>query len=365
MRVLFALPGAHRVNRGAEVAFEAIARSLARLGEGDEVVLVGSGPQRADEPYRYEQVRVVPRERFERIPEFPLFRNPEMWEELTFVPGLLRRFRRREFDISVTCAFPYVNAAMRRWRAGTPGARHVWVSENGIWPAFHTTGEARVFGCDGLVCINPEYYELTYGRYASTLIPNGVDTDRFGPGLPARARFGLPDDVPIVLMVSALINSKRVDDGIRAVADIPDAMLVVAGDGIRRDEIDALAEGLLPGRYRRMSVTGAQMPDLYRSADVFLHLSRDESFGNAYIEALVTGIPCVAHDYALTRWIYGDHGVLVDAGHHELLVDALAKALTGTDVDRSDQVSFARERFGWSNIARQYRQFFVETLERT
>ncbi len=364
MRILFALPGAHRVNRGAEVAFEAIARNIARYGEMDEVVLVGSGPQRPHEPYRYEQVKVVPRERFEWIPEFPLFRNPEMWEELTFIPGLVRRVRKREFDITVTCTFPYVNLALRRWRNKPDSARHVWISENGVWPVEHHTGEARWFGCDSLVCINPEYYEIGKDQYPTALIPNGVDIERFTPGEPARAKFGLPEDVPVVLMVSALIAPKRVAEGIRAVADLPDAMLVVAGDGIRRGEIDALAEGLLPGRYRRLSVPSAQMPDLYRSADVFLHLSRDEAFGNVYVEAMVSGLPCVVHDYRLTRWIYGDHGHLLDTSDHEALVEELSKALASSNEDRDAQVSYGRERFSWKRIAAQYREFFVETLAR-
>ena len=43
MRILFALPGLHRHDRGAEVAFIAIARELARAGHA--VTLIGSGPR--------------------------------------------------------------------------------------------------------------------------------------------------------------------------------------------------------------------------------------------------------------------------------------------------------------------------------
>ena len=42
LRVLFALPGLHRVVRGAEVAFESVAREIART-PGYGVTLVGSG----------------------------------------------------------------------------------------------------------------------------------------------------------------------------------------------------------------------------------------------------------------------------------------------------------------------------------
>ncbi len=365
MRILFALPGAHRVNRGAEVAIESIARNIARHGDGDEVVLIGSGPQRPSEPYRYEQVKVITRERFEWIPELPLARNPEMWEELTFIPGMLRRLRKRDFDITVTCTFPYVNLALRRWRRASAGARHVWISENGIWPLLHDSGEARWFGCDAVVCINPEYQAEALARgYPATLIPNGVDVDCFSPGPGERHAFGLPDGVPIVLMVSALIASKHVAEGVRAVAEVPDAMLVVAGDGIRRAEIDALAEGLLPGRYRRLVVPSAKMPDLYRCADAFLHLSRDEAFGNAYVEAMVTGLPCVVHDYPLTRWIYGEHGILIDTTDRDALVDALLTAVGSAPGERAAQVARGRATFSWKTIAERYRALFAETLAR-
>lgn len=359
MRILFALSGAHRVNRGAEVAFESVARNLATSGLGDEVVLIGSGPQRASEPYGYEQAKVVRRERFERLPSVPMLRNNEMWEELTFVPGLRRRFKRREFDITVTCGFPYTNLTLRRWRDSTPGARHVWVSQNGIWPVSHPSGgEARLFGADGLVCINPEHYEIGRARFPAALIPNGVDVARFGPGPGDRARFGIPTGVPVVLMVSALIASKRVEAGIRAVAEVPDAVLVVAGDGILRTEIDALGQQLLPGRYVRVSVPIADMPDLYRCADAFLHLSLDEAFGNVFVEAMVTGLPCVAHDYAHTRWIYGEHGVLVDSLDHDALVRGIAGALRRGAAAPAEQIAAGRARFSWTHIAAEYRKFF-------
>ena len=361
MRILFALSGAHRVNRGAEVAFESVARHLATSGHGDEVVVIGSGPQRANEPYGYEQAKVVPRERFERFPSFPMFRNNEMWEEFTFVPGLRRRFRRRDFDITVTCGFPYTNLTLRRRRSGTPGARHVWVSQNGIWPVSHPSGgEARLFGADGLVCINPEHFEIGSARFPAALIPNGVDIERFVAGPGDRARFGIPEGVPVVLMVSALIASKRVEAGIRAVAALPDAVLVVAGDGILRREIDALADRHLPGRFRRVSVSIADMPELYRCADAFLHLSLDESFGNVYVEAMVTGLPCVAHDCSHTRWIYGEHAILVDSMEPAQLTAGLARALASAGDDRSAQIAAGRERFWWKHIAQQYRDFFVQ-----
>jgi len=97
-------------------------------------------------------------------------------------------------------------------------------------------------------------------------------------------------------MVSALIPSKRAEIGIEAVSQIPGAHLVVAGDGPLRQASDELAARLMPGRFTRLSLTPERMPALYQSADVFLHLSKAESFGNVYIEAMACGLPIVGHE---------------------------------------------------------------------
>jgi hypothetical protein len=81
MRVLFALPGLHRVQRGAEVAFEAVAHELALSGR-DEVHLFGSGQPRADRAYRFHRVPALPREYFERMPTGPLLRSEYAYEVL-------------------------------------------------------------------------------------------------------------------------------------------------------------------------------------------------------------------------------------------------------------------------------------------
>jgi glycosyltransferase involved in cell wall biosynthesis len=151
--------------------------------------------------------------------------------------------------------------------------------------------------------------------------------------------------------VSALEENKRVLDGMRAVAALDDVAMVVAGDGPLRSEVDRLAADILPGRFLRLTVDKSRMPELYRCADVFLHTTKAESFGNVYIEALASGLPVVAHDAATTRWILGDQARLVDTEHGELTEEGAAA--------RADQ---ALTRFGWSAIAAQYRSHFESAI---
>jgi glycosyltransferase involved in cell wall biosynthesis len=358
VRILFALAGLHRVDRGAEVAFIAIASELAMAGH--EVTLVGSGPVRPGQPYRYIHAPAVQRERFETFPHLPLLRNETGWEEASFVPGLLAKYRPADFDIVATCAYPFTHWALRRPVLFGKRPRSVFITQNGDWPAHSDRAEFRFFNCDGLVCTNPDYFERNRAQYRSTLIPNGVDLERFRPGAPERERFGLAASGPIVLMVSALIGSKNVADGIAAVASIPGANLVVAGDGPLRNELQELAAELLPGRYRQLTVPASEMPALYRSADVFLHLSTDESFGNVFVEAMASGLPVVAYDTPRTRWIVGDDAFFADPVETSGLAGAVRSALNSA----SNPVMRERaEQFGWPAVATRYAEFFRELLQ--
>ena len=238
------------------------------------------------------------------------------------------------------------------------------MTQNSDWPAYERRREYRFFSCDGLLCTNPLYLQRNQERWFSTLIPNGIDQTRFFPGPADRTLLGLPNNLPVVLMVSALEDGKRVLQGIRAVADIPNAFLVIAGDGPLRGQVDRLATDLLPGRFLRKTFTYGLMPLLYRSSDVFLHMSTQEPFGNVYIEALSSGVPIVAHDDGNTRWILEDHAFLVDTRVQPLLVTALTSAMRAPDEFVAQGAAFATSRYAWGSVARRYSEFFVEVLYR-
>lgn len=357
---MFALPGLHRVDRGAEVAFIEIAREL--QGAGHDVTLIGSGPPRPGEPYRYIRAAARPRERFEAFPSFPPVRSETAWEDLTFLPGLWSAFRPRDFDIAATCSFPFTHWALRaKAAAARSTVRHVFITQNGDWPARSDESEFRFFRCDGLVCTNPDYFALNKDRYRAILIPNGVDLSRFAPGPGQRAQLGLPEGSPIVLMVSALIASKNVAQGIAAVAEIPGAVLVVAGDGPLREKLATMAAKRLLDRFIQRTFASEQMPDVYRSADAFLHLSTTESFGNVYVEAMATGLPVIAYDQPRTRWIVGPDAFYADPGNPDGLVDAVRAGLAAGPGAR-DAMRRRASEFGWPAIARQYAGFLASLI---
>jgi len=99
------------------------------------------------------------------------------------------------------------------------------------------------------------------------------------------------------------------------------------------------------------------MPSLYQSADVFLHLSKEESFGNVYVEALASGLPIVAHDSPRLRWLLGEDEYLLDTNN----VSATRARLT-TNLQCQERVARAR-LYSWPRIAALYREFLHEVID--
>ena len=211
------------------------------------------------------------------------------------------------------------------------------------------------------MCTNPDFYDRNQTRWRCKLIPNGIDCERFKPGPGQRQRFGLPSGPLTILMVSALIPTKRVELGIETVSRIPDAHLVVAGNGPLRPAIAAAAARLLPGRFSLLTVPADQMPALYQSADIFLHLAKEESFGNVFLEAMASGLPVVAPDTPRVRWIVGEDQFLVGSDDPADIANAINTATFAPAAQRQDRMTRAAS-FSWTKIAKLYQEFLQEIV---
>jgi glycosyltransferase involved in cell wall biosynthesis len=301
----------------------------------------------------------IARERLRKLPCFPPVRSDYRWEELSFAPGLFWTVFGRPFDISITCSYPFVHWSLQLALRKTA---NIFVTENGDWPARRTNLEYKFFSCNGLVCTNPEYGERHRERYPTVVIPNGIHPHIFTPGPATRERFGIPATKKVLLIVSALIPSKRVADGLRIAALLDDVHVVVAGDGPLRSEIEQLAAEILPNRFTRLTCQATEMPDLYRSADALLHMSREEAFGNIYIEALSCGLPVIAHDYPTSRWILGEQGFFGSGDNLQAMAAQVRAALDAPTTDANARHEAVATRFSWDAVAKQYEAFFSQLL---
>jgi len=172
-------------------------------------------------------------------------------------------------------------------------------------------------------------------RAPSEAVSNGVDLERFAPGPPdeaLRSRYGLPAGRPVVLSVGRLSPEKRADVLIAAVAriggsDIERPVLVLAGAGPDERRLRSLARHY--GAADRVVFTGfvpdADLPGLYRVADVFAIASQAELQSLVTMAAMASGLPVVAVDAgALAELVHaGENGFLARPGRAAEIADCL------------------------------------------
>lgn len=203
-------------------------------------------------------------------------------------------------------------------------------------------------------------------------IPGGVDLDAFAPGAPpaaVRARLGLPER-PTVFFLARLDRAhyfKGLHVLIEAMAQIPEAALVVGGDGEWRDNYEAQARTRLGERVRFVGdVSDAALPDYYRAADALAlpSIDRTEAFGLVLLEALACGTPVVASRLPGVRTLVDDGrtGFLVDPGDPIALAARLAQCLRKRDTLSPNAVAFAHARYGWDTIASQLLALYQRLL---
>ena len=218
-------------------------------------------------------------------------------------------------------------------------------------------------------------YGADPGRVA--VVTPGVDLDRFRPadgGLAAKAaarrRFGLPERGFVVAFVGRIQPLKAPDVLLRAAAALrerdPDiagrlTVVIVGGpSGSGLDRPTALIEladslGIADSVRFLPPQTGADLPEIYRAADLVAVPSHNESFGLVALEAQACGTPVVAAAVGglVTAVRDGVSGVLVD-GHDPTDWARVLHALLVAPGRRAElargAVSHARN-FSWSRTA--------------
>jgi glycosyltransferase involved in cell wall biosynthesis len=133
------------------------------------------------------------------------------------------------------------------------------------------------------------------------------------------ARFKVPDGWRIFLNIGRLTAQKNHDVLIKSLAQVGDARLVVAGDGPRRDEHEALAAqlGVAERVHLLGDVTPADIGDLLGATDLFVFPSLWETFGLAAVEAAIAGLPIIAADLAVLREVLAGTGTVFVAPHDQ------------------------------------------------
>jgi glycosyltransferase involved in cell wall biosynthesis len=160
------------------------------------------------------------------------------------------------------------------------------------------------------------------------LLPNGVDTARFVPA-PARARAG---QAASILYVGRLSAEKNLGALVSAAARLGERRrleLVFVGDGPLRGALEAQAAAArVPARFAGV-VEQRALPACYAGADAFVLASFTEGHPKVLLEAMSSGVPCVASACDGNRSLVtdGETGLLFDPARPETLAAALERVL--------------------------------------
>ncbi len=206
--------------------------------------------------------------------------------------------------------------------------------------------------------------KLGVRRDSVRLIPRGVDTGTFSPDGPVAQRGSRPR----LLCVAPLAPNQGVDVAVRALADIPEAELVIAGGQehgkLRGDKAYRALLRLasdLNVRDRVIfhgGVSDAELPALLRSADLLVDAPTGEPFATVALEAMACGTPVVASAIGshLDTIIDGTTGLLVPPGRPGLIAQRIRALLAspmlleGFGIAAVDR---ARARYSWDRIGQE------------
>ena len=159
-------------------------------------------------------------------------------------------------------------------------------------------------------------------------IPNFAAAPRDGAPLD-RASLDTPSGVPLLLAMGRLHDSKAHDISLRALAELPDAYLWIAGVGPLEAKLKAMTEAVgVAGRVRFLGWR-TDPSALYRTADVCVFPSRYEPLGNVVIQAWAHGLPVVAAESQGPKALIEDgrDGLLVPVDDPQALAAGVRQVL--------------------------------------
>lgn len=170
------------------------------------------------------------------------------------------------------------------------------------------------------------------------LVYNGVDADAFSEGVSEDEKGALRDSIgfhksPIIGSVSRLSPVKGLRYLLFAmkdlIAEIPEARLLLVGEGPSKDYLMELAKKLDIEGNVFFALTTTKTQRFLSIIDVFVFYSLQEGLGLSLLEAMAAGKPCIASNVGGVSSIIENEvtGILVPSKDAHLLKEAIIRVL--------------------------------------
>jgi glycosyltransferase involved in cell wall biosynthesis len=204
------------------------------------------------------------------------------------------------------------------------------------------------------------------------VIPNGVDYERYSRAKrtpETLAYLGNPDGKKVVIVsCGRLVRMKNVRFLLHAFGQMElnhNCILAIVGDGEERSALETEADRLAIRANVKFLGYSDRVEECLASADIFVLPSVYEPFGNALVEGMAAGLPCVAlrPDMQKVRTAsdeileHGETGYLVSSEQHEELSRTLDRLVRDQELRQrlgGAAQARCREKYSWQACARAY-----------
>ncbi len=295
------------------------------------------------------------------------YRSSHYWEAATFMAGAVRSLTKERYDLIHVMDPPVLNLL-----------HHVRQVSGLSSPILFTNGVSLPINycdrADHLHQVSATAFDEAQAMGADdrrmTLIPYPTDAKALASTVimtrhQARTELALPLDIPMVLSVAALNRShKRMDYVIEEVARLRDAALLVVGE-VEDETLLRLGSDLLGDRFFHRKLKFEDVGLAYRAADIFVLASLVEGFGMSLVEAMMMGLPVLAHTSDHFQWLVGDTRALVAMDRQGALADALTSTFQAQMLDGILEArrESAVGRFSWNVLAPAYLEMYRQAVQ--
>jgi L-malate glycosyltransferase len=165
-------------------------------------------------------------------------------------------------------------------------------------------------------------------------------------------------NVACIIRAFALVQSR-----------VPEASLVIAGDGQERTALEALVDEL---QLRNVDFVGRVSPSgmaaLYDDADIYLNSPNIDNMPGSIIEAFACGVPVVSSNAGGIPFVVtsGETGILVERNDHDAMAKAAlalledpARALALADAARAE----CEARYTWPHVRRAWESLYLSLAQ--
>jgi len=194
-----------------------------------------------------------------------------------------------------------------------------------------------------------------------SVIPNGVDLDRFSPTEKTES-----SDMLRLLTVGRLSVTKRVEILI-------DVARILHNDGCNI-HFTIVGGGKFEQKLRQIvsesnlsdivEITGRvdseRMPQIYRQNDIFISASMQEGMSNAMLEAMASGLPIITTRCEGVEELIKDNGFIVENAQAEQIADAIKRLAEDRETYRKMSAAARQqaEKFSWNSVAERYLKIY-------